>query len=290
MKRTNFTDLPLTIYTPESGARNPGKIVRGLLRDLSSRHTYELALQLLRRNIKGQYRLSFLGLLWVFLPVAVNTFVWVFLNKTQVLKIGSTDIPYPVYVFAGNLLWQAFAQSLTAPLTAVNRERGMLTKLQFPREALLITGFGTLLFNTCAQFLLFIPLFLWYRMPVSPWLLLAPAGIVLVPLVGFTLGVLVTPVALVFEDIGRVIPVISRFWYFATPIIYPVPKEGIMAVVVKFNPATPIIVGARDLLTGSPPAMMMPFLWLIIATFILLFAGILLYRLSMPHVVERMSA
>lgn len=284
------SELPLTVYSPESGLSSPFQLLKNLIKDLSSPQTHELALALLKRDIKAQYRMSFLGLIWLFVPVIVNTFVWVFLNKQNVLNVGTTSIPYPVYVFAGTLMWNAFTQGLSAPIAAVNKERGMLSKLQFPREALLVTGLINLLFNTLVQLLVFIPVFLWYQMPFTSWLLLVPVVVVVTPFCGYAVGVLITPVALLFTDLTYVIPFVVRFWFFLTPIIYPVPHDGLMGWIARLNPATPLIVTARDVLSGQTPTMLSEYFITFGACLVLCFAGLIIYRLSMPIIIERMSS
>ena len=56
------------------------------------------------------------------------------------------------------------------------------------------------------------------------------------------------------------------------------------------NPATPFVVTIRELLTGGEPSMLPQFFVMTGVTLVLLFAGLVLYRVSMPHVIERMSA
>ena len=282
--------LQLTVYSPEAGLKKPLQLLNDLRRDLLSPQTHELAIALLRRDIKGQYRMSFLGLLWMFVPLVVNTFIWVFLNKQNVLNMGTTTIPYPVYVFAGNLMWNAFTQGLSAPIQAVNRERGMLTKLQFPREALLVTGLIKLLFDTFVQMIVFVPVFLWYQMPLTGWLMLIPVVLIVTPFCGYAVGVLLTPSALLFEDLVYVIPFVVRFWFFLTPIIYPVPHAGVIGWIARLNPATPLIVTARNILAGQAPAMLQEYCIIFGICILIGFLGLIIYRLSLPIVIERMSA
>jgi lipopolysaccharide transport system permease protein len=283
-------NVKVTVYSSESALKSPVQLLKDLLADVFSPQTHELAVALLKRDIKGQYRLSFLGLAWMFAPVIINTFIWVFLNKQKVLNVGTTDIPYPVYVFAGTLMWNAFTMGLSAPIQAVNKERGMLTKLQFPREALLVSGLLKLLFDTLVQLVIFIPVFLWYQMPLTHWMWLLPIVVIATPFCGYTIGVLLTPAALLFNDLVYAIPFVVRFWFFLTPIIYPVPTSGLIGWVAKLNPATPLIVTARDVLAGQPPTMIPEYFTLFGVCLLLCFAGLIIYRLAMPIIIERMSA
>jgi lipopolysaccharide transport system permease protein len=288
MKST--TDLPVTIYSPEAGLHSPRALVRGLLRDLVSPSCRDLAWRLLVRNISAQFRQSIMGVFWLFIPPVIQALVWVFLNQQQVIDLGETDIPYPLFVMAGQLIFLGFAQSLTAPIQAVNQSRSILTKINFPREALLITGFAQLLVNVMIPLIVIFPVMWVTNTPITGSILLFPFSMMLTVLFGFTLGLLVTPFCLFFTDFTQAIPIAARFLFFLTPVIYPLPTEGLISTLNHINPLTPFLVVTRDLLTGMPDQMLGYYAGLTAATFVLLFVGLVMYRLAMPHVVERMSA
>lgn len=278
----------ITVYTAESDVRHPWLLVADMVRDIAS--SRELAWQLFRRNMSAQYRQSVLGYLWILLPPLVTTLIWVFLSKTSILNIGHTNVPYPVYVLTGNLLWQGFARTLLMPIQSVQREQSSLTKLNFPREALLMAGFYEAVLNAIMPLVLLVPVCLWYQVPFSGYQLMAPVGFAGLILFGYALGLLAAPVGLLFSDISRAIPIATQFLFFLTPIVYPVPTAFPAVLVARLNPVTPLLTSARDWLTGQPAAMAVPFLWISAATFLLLVFGLLAYRLAMPHIVARMSA
>lgn len=283
-------NFKLMVYTSESGLRSPAKLLKELFHDLFSHQSRDLAWRLLVRNISGMYRQSLLGIMWIFIPPIFTSIIWIFLNSQKVVQISKTNIPYSVFVLTGNLLWQGLTLALSAPINAVQKEKVMLTKINMPREPLLVAGFAENLVNIFIPMILLMPIYIWYKIPVSKFMLLAPLGIVSVVFFGFTMGLVVTPIGLLFQDIGRAIPVLARFWFFITPVVYPLPKAGLARIVMKLNPATPFIATAREWLTGQP-ATMFPEFTLVVGAAVCLFAiSLILYRLSMPHIVERMSA
>jgi len=282
--------LPVTVYTPESGLRSPLLLLRDFLRDVRSEKFRDLTWRLVVRNISARYRQSVFGVLWLFVPPLVTAGIWIFLNSQRVISVGKTAIPYPLYVLAGNLVWQGFARSISAPIGAVSREKATLTKLNFPREALLAAGFIELYINAFVPMLLLVPMLPYFHVPLSWALLVAPLALALTLLVGFAAGVLLTPIGLLYHDVGRGIPILTRLWFFATPIIYPIPKTGLMAKLLPWNPATSLVMVTRDLFTGQSPTYLAPFC-LVVGVGLAVFAfGLLVYRLAMPHIVERMSS
>ena len=99
------------------------------------------------------YRQTMLGVLWAFLPPLANTLIWVFLHKEKVIDFGGDlSVDYTIYVLAGMVIWQSFVESLQMPLNVYRQNRAMITKLNFPREALLAVGWGEILLNLSIRF------------------------------------------------------------------------------------------------------------------------------------------
>ena len=73
------------------------------------------------------------------------------------------------------IFWQAFIEAFQMPIDVINKNRNMISKLNFPRESLLMVGFGEVLFNFTIRSLLLIPAFLWFQF-------VPPATIVLMPI------------------------------------------------------------------------------------------------------------
>jgi len=187
-----MTEKQITIYTPESSLANPAKMLREMFRDLAA--CRELAWRLAVRDVKSQYRQAFLGILWAFVLPLSNTVTWIVLSKSGIVSVSNTSLPYPVYVFTGTMLWAIFMDALNAPMQQVNTARGMLAKLNFPREALIVSGIYQTLFNAAIKVALLLGVLV--VMGILPgWnLLLFPLGIISLMLVGTALGLLITPV------------------------------------------------------------------------------------------------
>ncbi len=282
------SELPVTIYTPESSLASPGKMVREMFEDLAAGR--ELAWRLAVRDIQAQYRQAFLGILWAFILPVANTLAWLFLTGAGIVTVSSTSLPYPVYVFTGTMLWAIFMDALNSPLLQANAAKGMLAKLNFPREALIVSGIYQTLFN--ASIKLALVLIAIAVLGVFPgWgALLIPFGVMSLILVGTAVGVLITPIGLLYSDVGKAVPLLMQFLMYVTPVVFPIPKEGWAATLFAVNPLTPVLVTARDWLTGQTPESLGYFLLVNLATVSLLLAVWIVYRLAMPILIERMSA
>ncbi len=280
--------LKEVVYTPDSLLLRPRDLCRSMMTDLLS--SRGLAWRLLMRNITAQYRQSMLGYLWAFLPPLFTMLVWVFLNNQKVINIEDPGMPYPVFVLTGTILWQTFVDAINSPLKIVNESKGLLTKVNFPREALILAGLGEVLFNFVIRAVLLIGLFFWFNLAVPVTLPLALPGVLALIALGLMFGVLLTPLGVLYSDVGRGIMIFTQIWFFLTPVIYPMPKTGIAAILAQFNPVTPVLITIRDWLILGASSQIIGFWLVTVGAIIFLLLGWLLYRLSMPHLIARMSA
>lgn len=277
----------ITVYTADSPLRNPGQLFREMKRDLLA--SRELAWRLFLRDIQAQYRQTFLGYVWAFLPPVATSLTFIFLSSQKILAISATSIPYPAFILIGTTLWQTFVDAINSPLKLVQSSREMLAKINFPREALILAGLSEVLFNFAIRSVILIFALVCFRIPISPAIALAPLGVLSLVAFGLMLGVLLTPAGMLYQDVGRGLTLITGFWMLLTPVIYPTPTSWPASLLSKWNPVSPLVVTTRDWLTGAAATHLSPFLMVTGATLILLLIGWALYRVAMPHLIERMG-
>lgn len=276
------------IYTPNSRMKNPLFLFRQMWRDLLA--SRELAWRLMVRDISAQYRQSFFGVAWAFLPPIVMAAGFTLAGQANVINVGETDIPYPAYVMFSTALWQTFVEALNGPVLAVTEAKPMLSRVNFPREAIILAKLGEVLFNFSIKLLLIVALFVWYKVPITWTLIVAPVALIHLILLGTLCGVFLAPLGALYKDVSKGITILTGFWLFITPVIYPVPKEGLFGTLVRLNPVTPLLVTTRELATGSPLSDPLGFWIVSILTLVGLLLTWLAFRLAMPFVIERMSS
>ncbi|BAY11093.1 ABC transporter permease [Calothrix sp. NIES-2098] len=282
------SQLPEVIYTPESRLRHPLKLGKQMWRDLLA--SRELAWRLMVRDISAQYRQSFLGIAWAFLPPIIMALGFTLAHDANVINIQATDLPYPAYVMFSTALWQTFVEALNGPVQAVILAKPMLARVNFPREALILAKIGEVFFNFGIKLILIVAFFLWFQISVTWTAILAPVAIINLVLLGIFFGILLAPFGVLYQDISRGLSLITGFWLFLTPVVYPVPKQGIFGFLVQLNPVTPLLVTARELATTDVISYPYRF-WLVSAiTLVGLLITWVAFRLAMPFVVERVSS
>lgn len=261
---------------------------REMFRDLYD--SRELAWRLAVRDIRAQYRQAVLGVLWAFILPLANTLAWVFLNRSGVVRVAETSLPYPIYVFVGTMLWAIFMDALNAPLQQTTAAKGMLSKLNFPRESLIVSGVYQTLFNALIKVVLLVVALLYVGINPGWTVVWFPLGIISLVVMGTTLGLVITPVGVLYADVGKALPLMMQFLMYITPVVFPMPSEGWVAKLFGLNPLTPLILTARDWLTGSPPEYLAYFVVVNGASVAILLLVWVVYRLALPILIERMSA
>jgi lipopolysaccharide transport system permease protein len=278
----------VAVYSSESEIRHPVRLFRSILSDFVAGR--ELAWRLFVRNIRGLYRQTLLGLFWAFLPPIANTAIWVFLREAGLFETGETTVDSTVYILTGMIFWQAFIDAFQMPLAMLNKNRNMISKLNFPRESLLMVGIAEVLFDLAIRSLLLVPAFLWFGVSWQTSSILVPVTVACLILFGVALGLLIMPIGSLYQDVGRFISMVIPFWMILTPIIY-VPITSFPGSLLNgVNPASPLIILSRDfLLVGSTEYLTLGLGYLLMSIPLFIF-GVFVYRISMPVLVERMNA
>jgi lipopolysaccharide transport system permease protein len=276
------------VYCPDSSLQSPGKMFAAIWHDIVL--SRDLAWRMFVRDIKGAYRQSFFGYAWILLPPIASMLMFGFLQRHHVLNVGHTDIPYPAFVLTGTLLWEAFAGAIGAPMAAVGGASAMLTRLNFPRESLLLTAAYHIFFTLGIKFLLLIPVYVIFQVPLHPSLLAGPLVVLALVLLGFSAGLWLVPLGLLYQDVGRILGLALGIGFLITPVVYPPPAAGLGRLLNSLNPVAPLLTTGRELLAGQPLSQLAAACVITGLSLIVFLLGLALYRIAMPHLVARMSA
>lgn len=279
---------PEIVYTPDSLLRRPRFLLWTMWQDLLA--SRELAWRLMVRDISAQYRQAFLGVAWAFIPPIAMALGFTLAKDANVFTVGETDIPYPAYVMFNTALWQTFVDAATGPVQAVIQAKPMLARVNFPREAIVLAKIGEVGFNFSIKLLLIVALFIYFQVPVSWTVVLTPVALIHLVMLGTLVGILLAPIGVLYQDVSRSLNMVMGFWLFLTPVIYPVPTEGLFGALVAWNPVTPLLSTLRELATTGNVSNPLGF-WVVSG---LTLVGLLLtwvgFRIAIPYVVERVTS
>jgi lipopolysaccharide transport system permease protein len=249
-----------------------------------------LAWQLIVRDVRAQYRQAALGLGWAFVLPVANAATWLFLNSSGIVEIPNTGMSYPAFVISGTLLWAIFMDAVNAPLLQTQLAKPMLAKINFPREALLLSGAGQALLNGAVKIAVLAASLLFLGVTPSWSIAFLPIVVLQLILVGTAAGLCLVPLGMLYSDIGRGLPLLLQFLMFLSPVVYAAPEHGLAAKIMHWNPVTPLLKAARETLTGQWPGNIDALAVVCLGATAVLLLGWFAYRAAMPILIERMSA
>jgi lipopolysaccharide transport system permease protein len=274
-------------YSSESALKAPFRLTQEILTDLW--RSRGLAWILFHRDLMAQYRQSYLGYLWIFAPVLTTVITWTFLTSQNIVQTFDTDIPYPAYVFFGTVIWTAFSSALTQPLASFTAGSAVFMKLKVAPEAFILAGFGKLAFDLLIRLLMLVLVCVLFKVSPATTAPLVLVGVLLAMFLGGAIGVLMIPVGSLYGDVSRIVGMVVAFGMYLTPVVYPVPSAGWSRTLFEWNPMTTVVLASRDWLSHGIGTHGSAAILIAAASAFLFFVGIILLRVVLPHLVERMG-
>ena len=251
------------------------------------RRTLRLSLELCRRNITARYRSSYLGYVWLLLTPVAMAGAWVFLRRTGTVKLAAVGVSYPLYVATGMFLWQGFNRMVQSPLQQFSASRHLLGKYRFAWEAIVLAAWGEALFEFVVGIAVLVVVLAATASLSGVGLLVAIPWAALLLAFGGAVGLLVTPIGLLYDDIGRILALGLSLMFFLVPIVYPVATSGAARAAIIANPAAVFLVDARDaMLTGHTAFAEWGGIHAAL-TLVLLVAAFAFLRAARPHLAAR---
>lgn len=218
---------------------NPLTWLKLLLTDATEVVRYRSALSfLVRSNLKVRYQRSYLGFLWTLLHPLLMMVVLAAVFGTL---MGRPLRSYTVFLFAGLLPWQFFTSTVTQGAASLVTNDRLIRKIYIPKLLLPLSSLANsgvnMLFAMGAFFLLLIVV-----ARVVPQFIILPAAVVLLAMFSLGLGLLLMVFQTYFRDVGHMIDVVFRAWYFASPILYEpemlARRNQLLGAVLAANPMT----------------------------------------------------
>jgi ABC-2 type transport system permease protein len=178
----------------------------------------ELFVFLVRKEIKVKYKNSVLGFVWSMLNPALTLAVF-YVLFTYFLPNG---IPhFVIYMFSAMLVWNFFQTALMGGTVSVVVNAGIVKKVAFPREILVLSSVGAALVFLFYQSLVMVGFMVAFRhVPAwsQIWLLL-PALAAIIVFVS-ALAVFLSAINVYLRDTQHLIEVLLVAWFWTNPVVY----------------------------------------------------------------------
>lgn len=208
-----------------------------------------------QREFQSKYQNSLLGATWTVLnPLAMIIVYTVIFSQVMRARLPGVDgsFGYSIYLCAGVLTWGLFAEIIGRGQNVFLDNANLLKKLSFPRLCLPVTIVLNALLNFTIIFGLFtLFLILSGNFPGMPFLALAPLLVIQV-LFSIGLGMVIGVLNVFFRDVGQLFSVVLQFWFWLTPIIYPIAilPENVRPL-MSLNPMASLMAAYQAILVGG---------------------------------------
>ncbi len=263
----------------------------------------ELMVNLTLRELRGKYKRSVLGWAWsLFNPlVTMAIFTVVFLVFLRV-RIPPGDPSgmnvFAFYLLCGLLPWNFLSNGMNGGMTALISNATLIQKVYFPREILVAANVASWLVSLLIELAVFAVALLIVGNMVLPWL---PAVVVLVAVqavfvVG--IGLLLSVLNVYFRDVQHLMAILLQFWFYSTPIVYPltvVPTtvelfgfDLPLRAIYELNPMVRFVEAYRDLLYDLRIPPVGDIAYLLAVSALSLAVGLVVFNRLEPNLAEEL--
>lgn len=200
-----------------------------------------------KKEIRGKYKGSFLGVLWSFLNPLLQVLVYAIVFPF-ILK--DTQDNYVVFLIIGILPWTWFTTSISQGTYTILGNAGIIKKVYFPREILPISVVTSGLINFLISCFIIFVFLLFSGIGFSRYIFLLPIIILVQYVISLAIVFITSAINVYIRDAEYIINFIVSMLFYATPILY---SPDIFAgsgfeLLIRLNPMATIISGYRDIL------------------------------------------
>ena len=209
----------------------------------------ELLKTSVKKDVRGKYKNSVLGIVWSFLnPLLI-------ILQKQILKAlvfpliaKSNETNYTVFICCGLIPWNFFSLAISRSSFTMIENGNIIKKVYFPREILSISVVTSEMINFIISTVIIIAFVLGAGLGITKYVILYPLIVLVEYILLIGISFFVSSITVFFRDLQHFIGILLQLLFYATPIVYSssVIPEGFKWI-LKYNPMTYIIEAFRNI-------------------------------------------
>lgn len=214
--------------------------------------------ELVSKDIKLQYRNSFLGVLWTFLEPLLTMIVLSFVFSNLFGRDSQKVVNFPVYLLCGKLLYEFFTASTKKAMRSIRAKASIIKKVYVPKYIYPLSDVLAKFVTFIISLSVLVVVILYFNIakinPVTITLNVVWAIVPIIVLFFFSLGVgmILATLNVYFKDIENIYDVFCLLLFYCTPIVYSVdrfgsPEASLAARLMRLNP----LFGFIDMFRGA---------------------------------------
>lgn len=230
------------------------------------------------RDLKVRYKQTLLGAGWAILQPFLTMVVFsIFFGNLA--KVPSDGVPYPIFSYTALIPWTLFSKALQDASRSLVNNSHMITKVYFPRMILPLASVLAGIVDFLIAFVVLLGMMIYYHVVPTANIWTVPLFLVLALVTAIGVSLWLSALNVLYRDINYILPFLTQFWMYITPIAYPssmIPEKWRM--VYALNPMTGVVEGFRWALLGSGQAPGMMTLVSSLVALVLLISGMFYFK------------
>jgi lipopolysaccharide transport system permease protein len=211
----------------------------------------ELLYFLVWRDISVRYKQTLMGAAWTVLQPLLTMVVFTVIFGAFA-KIPSDGLPYSIFTFAALVPWTYFSQAISRSGVSLVSDSQLVKKVYFPRLIIPLASAASPLMDFLVSFVVLLLMMAWFHIPLHAGLLTLPFFLLVTVMTATAVSLWLAPLNARYRDIGYTIPFLTQFWFYASPVTYPlslIPEKW--RLLYGLNPMAGVIEGFRWALLGK---------------------------------------
>ncbi len=205
----------------------------------------ELLKNNVKKEIRGRYKNSVLGVLWTFLNPLLQLAVYAMIFP---LILKTTQPYYVIFVCVGLIPWTFFTTVVSQSAFTVVANGNIVKKVYFPREILPLSVVASGAVNFMISTLIILAFVIFSGLGITKYIIFYP--VILIIQFVFQLGIafILSAITVYLRDIEHFVQIALMVLFYATPIVYSgdsIPEA--FKFIITFNPMAHILEGYRDI-------------------------------------------
>ncbi len=229
-----------------------------------------------KKEIRGKYKNSFLGVIWSFLNPLLQIIVYAVVFQV-ILKNPKEN--YAIFLCCGLIPWTFFSSAITRSAFTMIENGNIIKKVYFPREILPISIVTSETVNFMISTIIILGFVVFGGIGISKYIIFYPLVLLAQYVLLIGIALIVSSISVYVRDLQHLIGVAMQLLFYATPIVYSaetIPEN--FKWILNINPMTYIINGYRDIFYNQQMLDIVPLLILIAISAVICIIGYIIFN------------
>ena len=205
----------------------------------------ELLKTSVKKEVRGKYKNSFLGVLWSFLNPLLQITVYALVFP---LILRNNQDNYVIFLCCGLIPWTFFATSINRSAFSFIENGNIIKKVYFPREIIPISVVTSEAINFLISTVIILGFVIFGGLGITKYVLLYPIVLIIQYFIVLAISLIISSICVYLRDLQHFVGVALQLLFYAAPIVYaPSSIPDKFQWILKFNPMTYIINSYRDI-------------------------------------------